>query len=233
MNYIHLKHYHTKVQNFDHPLLDDVTKSYDSDKLDDLAWQVVEGGDPEELVLALRSCLKLLVGRFLGNWPESAPYVDDMVSEGLSEIVRLCSDIPKDLLATKSIFKITVSRAQYGIEKMLDSLRSLSSASPRTRLKRIVQGGESVCVQSVSDSLLSTPEDETDHHPIESGDEKIRDVLEVIGMLKPADEIDEKILDPLYWDMSDAELAANVGVSPQAIRKRKLRLYTQFLKFTE
>jgi len=185
------------------------------------------------LVLALRSCLKLLVGRFLGNWPESAPFVDDMVSEGLSEIVRLCNDIPEDLLSEKSIFKITVSRAQYGIEKMLNSSRSLSSASPRTQLRRIARGGEPVCVQGVSDSLLSTPEDETAYHPVEFGDEKIRDVLEVINMLKPADGIDEKILDPLYWDMSDAELAAQVGFSPQAIRKRKLRLYNQFLKITE
>jgi hypothetical protein len=100
-------------------------------------------------------------------------------------------------------------------------------------LRRIGRGGEPLCVQSVSDSLLSTPEDETAYHPVEFGDEKIRDVLEVISMFKPADEIDEKILDPLYWDMSDAELAAKVCLSPQAIRKRKLRLYTQFLKFTE
>jgi hypothetical protein len=233
MNYIHLKHYHTKVKNFNHPLLDDVTKSYDTDKLDDLAWQVVEGSDPEELVMALRSCLKLLVGRFLGNWPESAPYVDDMVSEGFCEIVRLCNDIPEDLLTQKSIFKITVYRAQYGIEKMLNSLRSLSSASPRTQLKRIVQGGDPVCVQGVSDSLLSTPEDETAQHPIEHGDEKVRDVLEVLSKLKPSDDIDAKILDPLYWGMVDEDLADEVGISRQAIRKRKLRLYDQFLKITE
>jgi hypothetical protein len=80
---------------------------------------------------------------------------------------------------------------------------------------------------------MSTPEDETAYHPVEFGDEKVRDVLEVIDILKPSDEIDEKILDPLYWDMSDAELAAEVGLSPQAIRKRKLRLYNQFLKLTE
>ena len=233
MNYIHLKHYHTNVQNFDHPLLDDVTKSYDSDKLDELAWEVVEGGDPEELVMALRSCLKLLVGRFLGNWPESEPYVDDMVSEGFSEIVRLCNDIPEDMLTKKSIFKIADSRAQYGIEKMLNSLRPLAAASPRTQTTRIGEGEGPLYVQSVSDTLLSTPEDETAFHPVEDGDEKIRDVLEVIDMLEPADEIDGKILDPLYWNMSDAELSDKVGLSPQAIRKRKLRLYTQFLKFTE
>ncbi len=233
MNYIHLKHYHTKVQNFDHPLLDDVIKSYNRGKLNTLAWQVVEGEDPEELVMALRSCLKLLVGRFLGNWPESAPYVDDMVSEGLSEIVRLCNDIPEDLLAKKSIFKIADSRAQYGIEKMLNNSRSLSSASPRTQMTRIGRGEDPLYVQSVSDTLLSTPEDETAFHPVEDGDEKIREILEVIRMLKPADEIDEKILDPLYWDMSDAELAMKSGISPQAIRKRKLRLHNQFLRITE
>jgi hypothetical protein len=233
MNYIHLKHYHTKVQNFDHPLLDDVTKSYDRGKLDDLAWQVVEGGDPQQLVLALRSCLKLLVGRFLGNWPESAPYVDDMVSEGLAEIVRLCNDIPEDSLATKSIFMLTVSRAQFGIEKMLSKLRSLATADPKTQWKRIAQGKEPIYIQGVSDSFLATPEDETANHPVEFGDEDIRDVLEALSMLKPADEIDEKILDPLYWDMSDAELSDKVGISRQAIRKRKLRLYNQFLKLTE
>jgi len=234
MNYIHLKHYHTKVQNFDHPLLDDVLKSYDRGKLDTLAWQVVDdGANPEELVMALRSCLKLLVGRFIGNWPESNSYVDDMVSEGLSEIVRLCNDIPEDLLAKKSIFKIADSRAQYGIEKMLNSSRSLASASPRTQTKRIGRNEDPLYVQSVSDTLLSTPEDESAFHPIENGDEKIRDILEVIKMLEPADEIDEKILDPLYWNMSDAELADKVGRSRQAIRKRKLRLYNQFLKITE
>jgi hypothetical protein len=100
-------------------------------------------------------------------------------------------------------------------------------------LKRIARGGEPLCVQSVSDSLLSTPEDETAHHPVEFGDEKIRDVLEVISMLKPTDDIDEKILNPLYWDMSDAELSDEADISRQAIRKRKLRLYNQFLKITE
>lgn len=233
MNYIHLKHYHTRVKNFDHPLLDDVTKSYDSDKLDDLAWQVVEGGDPEELVMALRSCLKLLVGRFLGNWPESAPYVDDMVSEGLCEIVRLCNDIPEDLLATKSIIRIVGNRAQFGIEKMLNKAQSLATVSHPTQWKRIAQGKEPFFIQGVSDSLLSTPEDETAHHPVEFGDENIRDVLEVISMLKPVDEIDKKILDPLYWGMPDSELSDEVGISRQAIRKRKLRLYSQYLKITE
>ncbi len=233
MNYIHLKHYHTNVQNFEHPLLDDVTKSYDRVKLDDLAWEVIEGSDPEELVMALRSCLKLLVGRFLGNWPESEPYVDDMVSEGLSEIVRLCNDIPEDLLAEKSIFKIADSRAQRGIEKMLNRSRGLTSASTRTQMYRMSRDEAPLYIQSVSDTLLSTPEDEAAHHPIDDGDEKIRDMLEVIGMLKPADEIDEKILDPLYWDMSDAELADKVGISKQAIRKRKLRFYNQFVSLTE
>ena len=233
MNYIHLRHYHTKVQNFDHPLLDDVTKSYDRGKLDDLAWQVVEGGDPEELVLALRSCLKLLVGRFLGNWPESTPYVDDMVSEGLSEIVRLCNDIPKGLLTEKGIFVATVYRTQIGIEKMLNKLRSLAAASHQTQWKRIAQGREPAYIQGVSESVLSTLEDETAHHPVESGDENVRDVLEGVGLLEPADDIDEKILDPLYWGMSDTGLAAIAGISKQAIRKRKMRLYNQFLKITE
>jgi hypothetical protein len=233
MKYIHLKHYHTKVQNFDHPLLDDVIKSYDSDKLDDLAWQVVKGDDPEELVLALRSCLKLLVGRFLGNWPESAPYVDDMVSEGFTEIVRLCNNIPEDLLIEKSMFKIVVYRAQQGIERMLNKIRSLATASHTTQWKRIAQGNEPIYIQGVSDSLLSTPEDDMAHHPIEFGDENIRDVLEGIGMLKPNDEIDEKILNPPCWGVSDAELAAETGISRQAIQKRKLRLYNQFLKITE
>jgi|GEM_PF-2755303 len=233
MNYIHLKHYHTNVMNFEHPMLDDVVESYDSDKLDALAWKVVDGADPEELVLALRSCLKLLVGRFLGNWPESEPYVDDMVSEGFAEIVRLCNDIPEDLLAEKSIFKIADSRAQYGIEKMLNSLRPLAAASARTQTKRIGRNEDPIYVQGVSDTLLTTPEDETAFHPVESGDEKIRDVLEVIGMMRPADEIDKKILNPLYWNMSDSELANEVGVSRQAIRKRKYRLYNQYLKITE
>ena len=233
MNYIHLKHYHTRVKNFNHPLLDDVTKSYDSDKLDDLAWQVVDGGDPEELVLALRSCLKLLVGRFLSNWPESVPYVDDMVSEGLSEIVRLCNDIPEDLLAEKSIYKITVSRAQFGIEKMLNKSRSLASASGPIQWARIAQGEEPIFIQGVSDSILSSPEDETAQHPIEFGDENIRDVLEVIDTLTPADEIDEKILDPLCWGVPNSELVDIVGISRQAIRQRKIRLYNQYLKNTE
>jgi len=218
MNYIHLKHYHTNVMNFEHPMLDDVVESYDSDKL---------------LVLALRSCLKLLVGRLLGNWPESEPYVDDMVSEGFAEIVRLCNDIPEDLLAEKSIFKIADSRAQAGIERMLNSLRALAAVSPRTQMARFNRDEDPFYVQSVSDSTLRTPEDETAWHPIEDGDEQIRDVLESIRMLPPSDEIDKKILNPLYWNMSDSELANEVGVSRQAIRKRKRRLYNQYLKITE
>jgi len=225
MNYIHLKHYHNKVSRFKHPLLDGC-KSVSEEDLDKLAQEVLAGGPPDRLVLALRRALSLLVGRYLASWPDVEPYTDDIVSEGLIQIVRLCRDIPVDLFSERGILKIASSRAQLGIEMALNKLRCVASASHTQQWRRI---------ENDEDPIYLVPE--TNHyketiHPKDLGDEGMRDVIDAFCQLLPRDEIDDILLSEFNWGRSRRELSEDYGIPEETIRRRRQQLYEQYLELT-
>lgn len=227
MNYVHLKHYHTAVQGFDHPLLEEVKgKPINSEKLDTLAEEVAGGRHPTELIMELRGCVGLLVGRFLANWPDTYPHLDDMVSEGLAEIIRLCHSITFDLLRGRAILVIATSRAQFRIEKMLNEMRSLSAPSHWTQLDRLKGGKDPIYLQADTNEYSDVP------HPEDSGDEWKRDLLEALSQIQPMDEIDAALLESFNWGRGYQELADDLGVGVATIHRRKRRLYEQYLQLT-
>jgi hypothetical protein len=227
MNYIHLKHYHTAVQGFNHPLLKGVKgKRLDSEHLDALAKGVAGGGDPTELIMELRGCVGLLVGRFIANWPDTYSHLDDMVSEGMAEISRLCSSITFDLLAERAILVIATSRSQFAIEKMLNEMRSLSAPSHWTQLDRLKSDRDPIYLQADTNEYSDVP------HPEDAGDEWKRDLLDALGQIQPSDEIDAALLESFNWGRGYRELADELGVGVATIHRRKRRLYEQYLQLT-
>jgi len=226
MNYTHLRHYHTDCEPFDHPLLDGCG-SLDADALDQMAEHVLVGDSPDDLILALRGCVSLLVGRYIANWPDTRPYIDDMVSEGMSEISRLCSEIPLDLFRERGILVIATSRAQYGIENMLNKMRSVTAPSSASQ-RRLIQRDEEPIY-----AVAETREYDEANHPLDGGDEGCRDILDAFCRLEPKDEIDEFLLDESNWGKTHAELGRAIGISKVAVMARRQKLYQRYLELTE
>jgi hypothetical protein len=211
---------------------------YTEDELNKLAEHVLSGGDPDELVIALRSRLSALVGMYVANWPDCLPFVDDMVSEGFLALTKLCNNIPEELFAKKSFSHIAISRAECQIERMLNAARSLSAPSAFTQLNRIKNGDAPIYLMAAKQ--LSNDNDvedwvdypETDH-PEELGDENARDIFDVVCKIETEDEVDEYLLDDTNWGKTNVQLAEELGVTPPAVRYRREKLYKKFLELTE
>jgi len=237
MYFIHLKHYHAACVHFNHPLLDGCIK-FTEDELNKLAEYVLTGGDPDELILALRYRLSILVGRYLANWPVSRPFVDDMVSEGFTSITKLCRNIPEDLFAEQSLPFIMQSVCTRDIERMLNAMRALSAPSSDTQFRRIKKNEDPVYLMSAgqlaSDEEAEEMADYTeDQQPRTASDISIRDIFDAVCKIETSDELDEFLLDEENWGRQNVELAAEVGLTPAAIRYRREKLYTKFLELTE
>jgi hypothetical protein len=225
MYYTHLRNYHTKVQPFEHPLLNGAPP-LDIPELNRLAEQVLDGGDPVNLIMALRRCVSLLVGRFLANHPETYPFLEDMVSQAMTEITRLCHNIPLELFEGRGILVIATSRAQFGIENMLNKLRGLAAPGHSTQKARIKRGEKPIYVTSTSN-------DYTGKHPESTGDQGLRDILDVYCKLKAEGDLDQAILSEENWGRKDKELAEELGVHPDTVRRRRRALYNKYLELKE
>lgn len=238
MNYIHLKHYHNSCTRFKHPLLDGCILVLEDD-LNKMAEGILSGEDADELVLALRYSLSLLVGRYMANWPDSRPYVEDMVSEGISEIVRLCRNIPIELFMERGILKIATNRAQFGIEKMLNAMRALSAPSHATQLTRIKQNEDPIYLESLKHSQQEPGEDENrvdyaeNCHPLDLGDISTRDIFDAFCKIVLEDEVDEFLMAEASWGQSNVALARQLGWARPSVEYRREKLYKKFLELME
>jgi len=225
MNYIHLKHYHTKTSRFKHPLTGN-TKPLDIEALNREATLVLYGKDPEELTLMLVRCVGLLVSRYLGNFPQTRKLVDEMVSEGMTAIADLLNRIPVDLFHERGILKIAESRAQNAIETMLNDMMALSSASARQQRYLMEADERPIYLQSESDDYNENP------HSQDSGDEWKRDLLDALDMLQPQDDVEAAILNPLNWGRNNKEFACELGVCENTICRRKASLLERYEELT-
>jgi hypothetical protein len=232
MSLICLKHYHKEAMKVDHPLLNDA-KVYSEKEIELLGAVVLQ--DPLEaprLILALRSCLRHMVGRYLANWLESRPYEEDMVAEGLLEITAFVDALSLDLLAGRAILKVASQRIQDKIEIMLNA-RHLAAPSKMQQFNRLRAGDDPLYLKAELYIACDDMLDGEVMHPEETGDEWKRDFIEALDQLKAADEIDEAILDKYNWGRTEQEIADELGVNRLLIHRRKKRLYQQFLEITE
>jgi hypothetical protein len=207
---------------FKHPLLDQV-KSYTEAEMDALVDELK--GEPQirtTMICALRCCLKNTVGRYLFHWPESRPFVDDMISEGFT---ALC-EIPLDKLSKHGILKIANRRIQDKINLFLNKNRSLASPSLRKQ-KYLQKDGENPIYRSQSADHYRE-----DLHPLEGGDEWKRDVMDAVSKIEPRDHIDAALLNRSNWGRRYQELADELNVGVGTIYRRKKALHKQFLKLT-
>jgi len=214
MKLVHLRHYHRKTVVVKHPLLDDA-KVYSEEQL-----QQLEG---DALCLALRSCLRHLIYRFVGNWGCTRPYVDDMVSEGMVAIVHLVNNL--DILKGRPILNVASSRIQNRIEVMLNKMRSLRAPSCKKQWKQIAAGEPPIYMQTVP---LEAAESAECADPT-----AMVDLKDLIASIPAKDELDAAILSSENWGQFEKDIATRFGVSKTTVHNRKQKLFLAYLKLKQ
>lgn len=215
-----------KVKKFRHPFLDG-SESHTKEQLEAIASEVLAGRkDKDSLLMALRSCLRNLVGRYLYYFPESRRFEDEMVSEGILAIVSILDTLNESMLEGKGIFHLAASRINGAIKKFLNKNRAFTAPSLRYQYKL----PEPVYVKSISIHGVNLKDETNDNiHPKDDGDEWKRDFIEILDCMKESDHIDKAILLKTNWGATNKELAKELNVSPETVRTRRHKLYEKFL----
>ena len=225
MNFIHLREYHRNTRRFDHPLLKGAV-TLSEDDLNSLAEDVLAGVKPDYLIDALRGCVSMLVGRYLGNFADSERFLDDMVSEGMTAVSKLCHNLPSDLIREKGVLKVATSNAQSSIELMLNKMQALSSPGRSKQFQLIKEDDMPIYLRADTNTYKETVQ------PQEGGDEAKRDILDAYSKIVPRDDLDVFLMEPLNWGRGHKELADLWGTSVQTIFRRRNKLYQQYLELT-
>jgi hypothetical protein len=167
-----------------------------------------------------------MIGRYMANWPQTIPFLDDIISEGFLALSRLSSEISFDLLAGRGILKVASQRMQDQIETFLNSNQSIAAAGMTKQKKAVSEGTEPFYHKGVLEEIPETA------HPTDEGDEWKRDILEVLNSIEPIDEVDVALLSRENWGRGYQELADDLGVGIGTIHRRKTKLYNRFLELT-
>jgi len=143
MNIIRLTSQHRNQLSFNHVLLDGATR-VDNAALAGMIELFVASRDKrfrDDLTLANLNLVKWVVGRYLYHWPETKPFEDDMVSEGL---LALCEAVDglDEIIEPKILQAIIVTKVKKGIEIYLNNNRTLIRASIATNYRRQRDGQE-------------------------------------------------------------------------------------------
>jgi hypothetical protein len=204
----------------EHPLFKDC-KQYSEDEIEELAKTCSD----DELVMALRSCLRYNVARIAGKWEAATPFIEDMLSGGMLALVEFA---PKrfNTASKHSVMKRATSAIINAIEELLNKTQALAAPSVRTQKNRIKNGKDPEYLQAVGIDYSMCDREERDP------DTYKRDVMEALEALPVQDEIDEAILRKSSWSKTHEELASELGVDPTTISRRRSRLYNEFLELT-
>jgi DNA-directed RNA polymerase specialized sigma subunit len=222
MHLVRLTASQKRVKKITHPLLKDC-KSYSLEELEEMVARKVNGGPPDELVMALRSIVRYLVGRYCWHWPSTRPYIDDMVSEGMLAIVKLVRELGKQPLK-RDIMYMASLRARKSIERMLNAVQSNAAPSFTTQETLIREGKKPV--------YLATARDVEDDDKFVDKQENLFDILESIAALRLDCQLATQVMDPDNWHMNDVELADKLGVDRLRVFRCRTKLLEQYRSFT-
>jgi hypothetical protein len=209
-----------KHKRFKHPLLNDLI-SYSLEEITPLVERKLNGGNSEELILALRLILKILIENYLYYWPETRRMIDDMVSVGFVALTTLVNNLTKEELENRDIFKLTSIRIRRAIECFVNTERGicLPSLPQQDRLKRKkveFKGFTEIVDKSIYDK------------PIENTDIDIIDTLGTLKKLAGDDEIYTTILKEENYSKTAKELESELGVTKDKIKSKRRMLHKRY-----
>jgi hypothetical protein len=225
MNLISLSAAQRKVLFFKHPVFDGC-ESYTLDELTEMVEdRILREAPTEELILALRSMSRYLIGRYLWYWPVCRSYIDEMVGEAMLANTIMVTKLSRETLDGRDILKLSSRKVRTRIESMLNKLQSVSAPSLRWQYKlKVTEGAPAYC-QSIREP------DEEDKVDCEN-EQNRHDALEAIARLRAECDIAVAVLDPDNWGVGDKELGKELGVPASHIRQCRDDLYAQYLTLT-
>lgn len=137
MNIIRLTDGQKRQMKVEHPLLDGTIPITNSR----LAKAYVLG-DRDTIIKGFFFAIKIIVGRFLANWPETRRFTDDMISEGLLVITEAADAALKVDPLPHNFQGIVWTQIRRAIEDMLNKNRSMFAAPNRTQWRLQEKGTE-------------------------------------------------------------------------------------------
>jgi len=200
-----------------HPLFLDC-KQYTEEEIEEIT-------DDQELILALRSCLRYNVSRVAGKWESTIPFIDDMINEGMLAIVEW---VPRrhETESEHSVMRRATSAIINAIEIYINANQALAAPSRTTQRRRIEKGDDPIYLAAITNEYTHCEMEDTDP------DTYKRDVMEALEAIEARDELDAFILCQDSWGWTANEIAQEFGVTRQTVQQRRANLYQQFLDLT-
>lgn len=166
----------------------------------------------EEAILVFSSCLRHIIGRWLGNFAFTRDHEDDLVQVGYNSIIKSIDE----LTTTEDVMNLVTNRLLSAQNAFINEVRTIVAPCVRTQRTRY-QEGESM--------------PETEGFNLEAGHDRpdpCNEILQVDGldMVRQAaeDEIDEAIVHPDNWAKSDRVVARRLGISHMQVNRRRNRM---------
>lgn len=139
MNIIRLTDGQKRQMKVEHPLLDGSKPI-----TDEQIAGAHTAGDRDTIITGFFFAIKVIVGRFLANWPETRRFTDDMVSEGLLAATK-ATDAGMEVDPLPSNFQgIVWTQVRRSIEDMLNDNRSVFAPPNRTQWRLCEKGAEPI-----------------------------------------------------------------------------------------
>ena len=222
MNLISLTASQQRCKIFEHPMFGSCVQSVSEDTLHELVVErIEEDADPEELILALRSCARYLIGRYLWHWPVSRAYLDEMVGEAMLAVTMLVNRLSWERLNDRPILKVASQHICDRVEEMLNKMVCMGSPCVRVQKRRAAEGELPSYIKVEREPLHG------DRACPQNEEEKF-DMLDAIAILREECDIASRILDPDNWGLSHTELGEKLGLARTTVARRRIRLFQQY-----
>lgn len=139
MNIIRLTDGQKRQLRVDHPLLNGAGPITDEQLAK--AYAI---GDRDTMITGFFFAIRVIVGRFLANWPETRRFEEDMISEGLLTVTEACNTAVKVYPLPSNFQGVIWTLVRRSIEDMLNDNRSMFAPKTRTQWDIQDRGSEPV-----------------------------------------------------------------------------------------
>lgn len=164
-------------------------------------------------VYVFSSCLRHIVGRWLGTFSITWDHEDDLVQVGYMSIIKSIDELED----TYDVMNLVTNRALAAQTAFINKARSVVAPSLTTQKERWAEDGEEV--------------PESEEFDLEIGHDRPDPCNEILQVdfvdavrLSCHDEIDLAIVQPENWNKPVREVAERVGVSPMTVSNRRREL---------
>lgn len=172
----------------------------------------------DDAILVFSSCLRHIIGRWLGSFPITWDHEDDLVQVGYESIMKSIDELE----TTEDVMNLVTNRALSAQTEYMNKNRSIVSPSNKTQKRRYNEGEQ---IPETEELNLETGHDRPD-----PCDEILQ--VDFIDAVKAAcrDDTDRAIIHPDNWNKSEREVAERVGIDRATVGRRRAYLIERVRK---